>query len=137
MAVFDPNDNTLPQKLRIRFQRWATVTPKLQYSQYGPMDKYLNMKFPTGMVKPQGLLRKSSEQDEHTEFQDDLELPDKKHRFVKPEPDAETEGDEGLDDVGNVSIDSTGAFLKMCLCPLPLIPPCRAIFHKTGPKTLS
>ena len=93
MVDFDPDDGNIPQKLRNRFCSWATDVPRLQYSQYGPIDKYLNLKFPHAMVKPQGLIRPIMSEDEVV-------------RAV------EQEGlEEDLPDVGNssiVSIDSTG-----------------------------
>ena len=55
---FDPDDVNIPNKLRNRFLSWGTNIPRLQSSQYGPIDKYLNLKFPNAMVKPQGLMRK-------------------------------------------------------------------------------
>ena len=87
MVYFDPNVNNIPQKLRNRFESWGTEVPRLQYLQYGPMDKYLNLKFPDAMVKPQGLMR-----------------PIMSEREVEIEV-----AEDGLGDVGNVSIDSTGA----------------------------
>ncbi|TFY73207.1 hypothetical protein EWM64_g10805 [Hericium alpestre] len=48
------------------------------------MNKYLNLKFPDAMVKPQGLLREILEDNPNFDFGD------------------------GLDDLGNISIDSTG-----------------------------
>jgi hypothetical protein len=86
MVDFDPNDDKIPQKLRNRFIRWNTDVPRLQYSQYGPINKYLNLKFPDAMVKPQGLMRPIVlEHKLELEFEED-----------------------GLGDVGNISIDSTG-----------------------------
>ena len=87
MIDFDPNDDNIPQKLRNRFASWDTKVPRLQYSQYGPINKYLNLKFPDAMVKPQGLMRPIM-----SEHEVEIEV-----------------GDDGLSDVGNVSIDSTGA----------------------------
>lgn len=54
---FDPDDDNIPQKLRNRFLSWVAEVPRLQYSQYGPINKYLTLKFPDAMVKPQGLIR--------------------------------------------------------------------------------
>lgn len=88
MVEFDPMDDRIPQKLRDRFVCWNTKLPRLQYSQYGPINQYLNLKFPDAMVKPQGLIRPIMQP-------------------VQPEPGPEQ--DDGLDDIGNVSIDSTGA----------------------------
>ncbi|TFY75639.1 hypothetical protein EWM64_g8372 [Hericium alpestre] len=87
MAIhFDPNDPNIPQILRNRFEQWDNELPRLQFSQYGPMDKYLNLKFPYAMVKPQGMLR-----------------PILRHN----------EDEDGLDDeAGNISIDSTGQFVS-------------------------
>ena len=94
MVDFDPDDSNIPQKLHNRFTSWAAEVPRLQYSQYGPIDKYLNLKFPDAMVKPQGLIRPimSEEEVEIVVGMDGL-------------------GEDGLLDVGNtsiVSIDSTG-----------------------------
>jgi hypothetical protein len=61
--------------------------PRLQYSQYGLMDKYLNLKFPDAMVKPQGLMH-----------------------LIMSEREVEIKvGDDGLSDVVNISINSIGA----------------------------
>ena len=88
MVDFDPNDDNIPQKLQNCFASWDTQVPRLQYLQYGPMDKYLNLKFLDTMVKPQGLMH-----------------------LIMSECELEIEvGDDGLSDVGNVSIDSMGAF---------------------------
>lgn len=89
MDRFDSNDTKIPQLLRERIEQWAYTAPRIQYSQYGPMNKYLNKKFPNAMVKPQGLMRPIVERDE-------------------PGPDAGVEGEDGLD-MGDVSMDSTGA----------------------------
>ena len=43
MVDFDPDDNNIPQKLRNRFLSWETDVPRLQYSQYGPINKYLTL----------------------------------------------------------------------------------------------
>ncbi|TFY75444.1 hypothetical protein EWM64_g8569 [Hericium alpestre] len=57
MAVsFDPAAD-IPVRLRQRIERWNDSPPKLQFSQYGPLDKYFNLRFPKALVKPQGLLR--------------------------------------------------------------------------------
>lgn len=91
MVNFDPNDHKVPQKLRDRINTWHTNPPRLQYSQYGPINKYLNLKFPDAMVKPQGLIRPILEVQQAT-------------------------GGDGLsDEAGNISVDSTGA-LSYNLC---------------------
>jgi hypothetical protein len=95
MVDFDPDDGNIPQKLRNRFTSWATEPPRLQYSQYGPIDKYLNLKFPGAMVKPQGLIRPIMSVQE-------VEMVVGMDGLV---------GEDGLLDVGNtsiISIDSTG-----------------------------
>ena len=56
MVDFDPDDGNIPQKHRDRLISWATNVPRLQYSQYGPVNKYLSLKFPDTIVKPQGLI---------------------------------------------------------------------------------
>ncbi|KZP03020.1 hypothetical protein FIBSPDRAFT_905331 [Athelia psychrophila] len=96
MVQFDPTDEKIPQILRDRIVSWDTEVPRLQFSQYGPIDKYLNLKFPNGMVKPQGLMR-----------------PIVQH--VEPDPGAEQgqgDGLDWLDDVGDVSMDSTGQYVS-------------------------
>lgn len=103
MVDFDPDDGNIPQKLRNRFTSWAAEVPRLQYSQYGPIDKYLNLKFPDAMVKPQGLIRPimSEEEVEIVVGMDGL-------------------GEDGLLDVSNtsiISIDSTG-MLPRNVCTL-------------------
>ena len=118
MVDFDPDDDNIPQKLRDRFISWATHVPRLQFSQYGPIDKYLNLKFPDAMVKPQALIRPIvSEAEEET-----IDL------------------DEGnLMDIGNssdVTVDSTG-MSPWNVCPLPLITHlCRTICLKTSGQAL-
>ena len=105
MIDFDPDDDKIPQKLRNRFISWATDIPRLQYSQYGPVNAYLNCKFPNSLVKPQGLMREIMSKEEV-------------ERTVKAEG---LEG--GLEDVGNssiVSIDSTGIHVSSEFTP-PLI----------------
>ena len=78
---------TFPETLE-SFASWDT-----EDSQYGLMDKYLNLKFPDAMVKPQGLMHPIM-----SEHEVEIKV-----------------GDDGLGDVGNVSIDSTGALSqKMC-----------------------
>ncbi len=121
MVDFDPDDGNIPQKLRNRFISWATDVPRLQSSQYGPIDKYLNLKFPDAMVKPQGLIHPIMSVDE-------AEVA------VKLEDLA-----DGLSDVGNssiISIDSTG--MPQNMCPLPLIKLlCRTIRLETRAQVLS
>jgi hypothetical protein len=98
MVSFDPHDSTIPQLLKDRIASWATDIPRLQYYQYGPINKYLNLKFPDQMVKPQGLIRPAMSQDAvEVAVGDDLEQ-------------------DGLCDVGDtslISIDSTGTFHLM------------------------
>ena len=86
MAVFDPNDENIPQKLWDHFESWATMVPtsRLQYLQYGLIDKYVDLKFLNVMVRPQGLM----------------------HQIKS---DAEVEMGEDVGDVGDISINSTGA----------------------------
>jgi hypothetical protein len=115
MVDFDPNDHNIPQILRNRFTSWVTAVPRLQYSQYGPINKYLNLKFPDAMVKPQGLMR-----------------PIMSEREVEI-----VVGEEGLLDVGNVSIDSTGALSWNMCTLLPLNIPRRTICLETGAEALS
>ena len=87
MVTFDPGDVKIPDKLRERIVGWDVKAPRLQYSQYGPINKYLNLKFPDAMVKPQGLMRPIRSND--VEIVVDLE-------------------DDMGDEVGNLSVDSTG-----------------------------
>jgi hypothetical protein len=104
MVDFDLDDGNIPQKLRNRFTSWATEVPRLQYSQYGPIDKYLNLKFPDAMVKPQGLIRPIMSEEE-------VEIVVGMDGLV---------GEDGLLDVGNtsiISIDSTGT-LPRNVCTL-------------------
>ncbi|TFY76273.1 hypothetical protein EWM64_g7741 [Hericium alpestre] len=56
VVSFDPAAD-IPMKLRQRIERWSVSPPRLQFSQYGPLDKYFNLRFPKALVKPQGLLR--------------------------------------------------------------------------------
>lgn len=95
MVDFDPDDANIPQKLRNRFTNWATDVPRLQYSQYGPINKYLSLKFPDAMVKPQGLIRpiRPDNEREVTVEMDGLLGPGE---------------EDSLLDVGNTSVDSTG-----------------------------
>ncbi|KIL68280.1 hypothetical protein M378DRAFT_196726 [Amanita muscaria Koide BX008] len=96
---FDPDDDNIPQKLRNRFLSWMTEVPRLQYSQYGPINKYLTLKFPDAMVKPQGLMRPiMTEREVQIVVGQDGIL-----------------GEDGLLDVGNISdisIDSTGQYVS-------------------------
>lgn len=87
MVQFDPSDNRIPQKLRNRFIGWSTNPPRLQFSQYGPFNQYLCLKFPDMMVKPQGLIRPIVPEDDQLDG---------------------AEEDGGLCDLGDVSMDSTG-----------------------------
>jgi hypothetical protein len=57
MVSLDLSKSALNHQLQARFEEWATEVPKLQSSQYGPINKYLNFKFKKGMVKPQALIR--------------------------------------------------------------------------------
>lgn len=100
MVDFDPDDDNIPQKLRNRIISWSTEVPRLQYSQYGPINKYLNLKFPDAMVKPQGLIRPIlSEREVQIRVGEDGLV-----------------GEDGELDVGNVSgisIDSTGVLFSI------------------------
>jgi hypothetical protein len=86
MVSFDPSETAIDPELRARIEEWATEVPKLQSSQYGPINKYLNFKFKRGMVKPQALIRP----------------------ILPEEAAVGDEGADGLEDLGNVSMDSTG-----------------------------
>lgn len=77
--------------------------PKLQYMRYGPINKYLNLKLPDTTVKLQGLIC------EHPNL-----------HFVLEQPDAEPH--KGLDDVGDVSMDSTGVLSEKHACVPPIEP---------------
>jgi hypothetical protein len=99
MVDFDPDDDKIPQKLRKRIISWASDVPRLQFSQYGPINKYLSLKFPGAMVKPQGLIRPIMSERE-------LEIAVE----VKNEG---LMGEDGALDAGNasyVTMDSTGTF---------------------------
>jgi hypothetical protein len=115
MVEFDPNDDKIPQKLRDRFTSWVNELPRLQYSQYGPINKYLNLKFPDAMVKPQGLMRPIM-----SALEVDMAV-----------------GEDGLDDVGNISIDSTGALSQHIFILLSLDTPPRTICLQTATEALS
>ena len=86
MVVFDPNNENIPQKLWDHFESWATMVPtsRLHYLQYGLIDKYKNLKFPNAIVRPQGLM-------------------------CQIKSDAEVEMGEDVGNVGDISINSTGA----------------------------
>ena len=97
MFDFDPDDDAIPQKLRNRFISWTTEVPRLQYAQYGPINKYLNLKFPDAMVKPQGLIRPIMTEQE-------IQINVEQEGMVD---------ENGELDVGDISIDSTGVFLGL------------------------
>ncbi|KAF8816117.1 hypothetical protein BYT27DRAFT_6476384 [Phlegmacium glaucopus] len=56
---FAPNDPSIPENLRKRFENWDENPPKTQFQQYGPLNAFLSIKFPPNnfLVKPQALLR--------------------------------------------------------------------------------
>lgn len=56
---FAPDDPSIPDNLRRRFERWDVKPPKSQFQQYGPLTAFLSVKFsPTNfLIKPQALLR--------------------------------------------------------------------------------
>lgn len=56
---FDPDDDNIPPILRERIESWQDYPPSTQFQQYGPINRYLNLKFnhDDHMVKPQALFR--------------------------------------------------------------------------------
>ncbi len=62
--LFAPNDPSLPTELKVRIGGWRDRTPNSQFQQYGPINKYLNLKFnrSTHLVKPQCLFRRAIDQ---------------------------------------------------------------------------
>jgi hypothetical protein len=93
MVSFDREANIMP-KLRERIEGWDLDVPRLQNSQYGPMNTYLTHKFPNGMVKPQALIR---------------EIVADGVMEVMMDNDDEAV----LEDIGNISLDSTGIFIPV------------------------
>ena len=120
MAQFDP-DILIPDCLRQRIESWSRDPPRLQFSQYGPINKYLNLKFPTALVKPQGLMRPivphvvvEAERGDDDGGADDGGADDRD----ADDGDAD-DGESYLEEVGNVSMDSTG---KLNLSMIGLLP---------------
>ncbi|KAI1787970.1 hypothetical protein LXA43DRAFT_1027124 [Ganoderma leucocontextum] len=56
---FDPLDVNIPPVLRERIESWLDDPPSTQFQQYGPINRYLNLKFDHDdhMIKPQALFR--------------------------------------------------------------------------------
>ncbi|KAM5543607.1 hypothetical protein V8D89_002858 [Ganoderma adspersum] len=105
---FDPDDGNIPPVLRERIESWQECPPSTQFQQYGPIDRYLNLKFnhDDHMVKPQALLRKpvpAPDAELLADYGVDLD------GLLPEDPDdANTVGDLRMDIYkGDVSIDST------------------------------
>ncbi|KAA1476784.1 hypothetical protein DENSPDRAFT_843860 [Dentipellis sp. KUC8613] len=91
-VTFDP-DSRIPEPLREMFISWHRSKPASQFRQYGALDKYLNLKFPLDLVKPQNEIR-SLVSDIHL-FED-----------ATTHAEAQTIADEW--EMGNISISSFG-----------------------------
>lgn len=59
VELFGPNDPSVPKELKSRLGKWRDTTPSSQFQQYGPINKYLGLKFnrDNHMIKPQALIR--------------------------------------------------------------------------------
>ncbi|KAI0697204.1 hypothetical protein C8T65DRAFT_662527 [Cerioporus squamosus] len=66
VRLFARDDPRIPMSLKSRIGKWADKTPTSQFQQYGPLNKYFNLKFnrSTHMVKPQALFRKPIEDED-------------------------------------------------------------------------
>ncbi|KAI0711001.1 hypothetical protein C8Q76DRAFT_739357 [Earliella scabrosa] len=95
-------------QLKARIGKWQTRTPASQFQQYGPLNKYFNLKFnrDTHMVKPQALFRQPLD-DEDSQLllewgeEEDDPLPDDDDLRQRVRDLRE----ERMD--GNISVDST------------------------------
>lgn len=107
VQLFAPNDRSIPKLLKSRIGKWRDTTPS-QFQQYGPINKYLGLKFNRDehMIKPQALIRTPIEE------ADDALLLNWGEEDDDPLPPDDDERERLLDlrcelQEGNITTDST------------------------------
>ncbi|EIW81964.1 hypothetical protein CONPUDRAFT_152857 [Coniophora puteana RWD-64-598 SS2] len=63
---FDPDDGRVFDTIQALIEDWQDHVPSNQFQQYGPIDRYLNLKFSRAdhLVKPQALFRRTLKEHE-------------------------------------------------------------------------
>lgn len=107
-VAFD-TDAPLPAKLRWRIEHWAIALPKSQFSQYGPFNKYFNLKFPGALVKPQGLLRAAAHPIARDDHPGDSSILDDLGDVSGHQGDGWESSSSGSSDAGSIYCYGTGS----------------------------
>ncbi|EIW81986.1 hypothetical protein CONPUDRAFT_136600 [Coniophora puteana RWD-64-598 SS2] len=114
---FDPNDEKVFDSVRACIEDWQDRVPSTQFKQYGPIDRYLNLKFSREehIIKPQALFRKSlkeweaAQREAHADDEDDEEyLVYTEAEYLRDIAGLETHADENATPSG-----PRDAFLKV------------------------